>query len=317
MMRFTPVLALTAAALLTACAAPLSEPTPAPTAAAQPAGPAAGSPATDIYLLELSERGDLFRFGTPVNATDRAGYDNQPSFTPDGQAVLYTSIREDSQADIYRYDLARRESTRITRTPESEYSPTVMPDGRSISVVRVEADSTQRLWRFDPNGSNPRLILEDVRPVGYHAWGEDTTLALFVLGDPPTLQIAGTRTGISTVMAADIGRSLHRVPGQTAISFVRKIAPDEWWIERLDLRTGEMTRLAPTLPGVEDYAWTPRGTLLMGRESELFRWDAAAEEWRRVADLAAAGVREITRLAVSPRGDRVAVVGRRAAAAQR
>src|SRR5258708_16942898 len=43
--------------------------------------------------------------GVPVNVTARPGYDNQPFFLPNGRAFLYTSIREDSQADIYRYDI--------------------------------------------------------------------------------------------------------------------------------------------------------------------------------------------------------------------
>ena len=37
-----------------------------------------------------------------------------------------------------------RRISRVTQTPESEYSPTVMADGAHISVVRVEADGTQR-----------------------------------------------------------------------------------------------------------------------------------------------------------------------------
>jgi dipeptidyl aminopeptidase/acylaminoacyl peptidase len=296
------VATVSAACALRAPAAPASA--TAPTAAP-------GLPATDIFLLDLEESGGEIRVGAVVNLTDRAGYDNQPAFAPDGQGVLYTSIREDGQADIYRYDIARRSAQRLTRTPESEYSPTPTPDGRGISVVRVEMDSTQRLWRFDSEGRNPRLVLEGVRPVGYHAWGDEHTLALFVLGEPPTLQIADTRTGRADAVAENTGRSLHRVPGRRAISFVHKQADGDWWIRALDLDTRRITPIAQTLLDVEDYAWTPGGALLMGQGSVLYRWNAEVEEWWEVADLEAAGVRGITRLAVSPRGDRLALVGRR------
>jgi hypothetical protein len=289
--------------------APVAVPADTPTVPA--ASPAAALPTTDIYLFDLTERGGEVRVGAGVNITDRAGYDNQPAFSSDGRSVLYTSIHEDAQADIYRYDIARRSVQRVTHTPESEYSPTPTPDGRGISVVRVEMDSTQRLWRFDANGRNPRLVLEAVRPVGYHAWGDANTLALFVLGTPPTFQLADTRTGRAQVVAEDIGRSLHRVPNRRAISFIHKQADGEWWIRSLDLATRQVTPIARTLLEVEDYAWTPAGSLLMGRESVLYRWNTEAEEWWEVADLEAAGVRGITRLAVSPRGDRLAVVGRR------
>src|SRR4051794_8667781 len=55
---------------------------------------AQGAPATDIYLVPL---GANLNVGKAVNITSRPGYDNQPSFTPDGRSVLYTSTRDDGQ----------------------------------------------------------------------------------------------------------------------------------------------------------------------------------------------------------------------------
>src|ERR1043165_5982756 len=79
----------------------------------------APQPEPDIYLIPLNPGPSL---GRPINITRRAGYDNQPSFTPDGRSVLYTSTREDGQSDIYRYDIAAQTTARVTSTPESEYS---------------------------------------------------------------------------------------------------------------------------------------------------------------------------------------------------
>ncbi|HEX9653367.1 MAG TPA: hypothetical protein VGA99_06630, partial [bacterium] len=91
-------------------------------------------PASDIFLVNLDSS------GTPVNLTNRPGYDNQPFFVDDN-ILLYTSIREDNQADIYRFDLQTDSGTRLTATSESEYSPMTMPGSEFFSVVRVEADS--------------------------------------------------------------------------------------------------------------------------------------------------------------------------------
>src|SRR3954468_14136326 len=151
-------------------------------------------PSTDVYLAPLIINGATISLGTPVNITDRTGYDNQPVFTPDGRAILYTSIR-DGQADIYRYDVASKMTTRLTSTSESEYSATPMPGGQRFSVIRVEKDSTQRLWSFDWQGGDPKLVLEAVKPVGYHTWIDSTTLALFVLGQPNALVVASTASG--------------------------------------------------------------------------------------------------------------------------
>ncbi len=274
-------------------------------------GPAVGQQGTDIFVGRLALNGGRLAVSELKNATDRNGYDNQPSFDPTGAFVLYTSGRTDGQTEIFRYDIAAGSSENVTKTPESEYSPTPMPGGVAFSVIRVEADSAQRLWSFDMDGQNPKLLLADVMPVGYHAWGNERILALFVLGAPPTLQLADANTGRASVVEQNIGRSLHRIPGQLAISFVHKISDDEWWIKRLDLRTQQITPLVQTLSGSEDYAWTPSGYVLMGRGSILYQWNSGAAGWTAVADLSSQGIDGITRIAVSPAGDRVAIVGNR------
>ena len=276
-------------------------------------GPAVGQQGTDIFVGRLALSGGRLAVSELKNATDRNGYDNQPSFDPTGAFVLYTSGRTDGQTEIFRYDIAAGSSENVTKTPESEYSPTPMPGGMAFSVIRVEADSAQRLWSFDMDGRNPKLLLEDVMPVGYHAWGNERLLALFVLGAPPTLQLADANTGRASVVEQNIGRSLHRIPGQLAISFVHKISDDEWWIKRLDLRTQQITPLVRTLSGREDYAWTPDGFVLMGLGSILYQWNRGAAGWTAMGDLSGQGIEGISRLAVSPAGDRIAIVGERGA----
>jgi hypothetical protein len=267
-----------------------------------------GPPGTDIFLASLRVQQGRVQVGTPINATRRAGYDNQPFFLPRDDAFLYTAVL-DGQADVFRYDLGAGRTTRVTATPESEYSPTPLPDGSGFSAVRVERDSTQRLWRFDWDGAHPAVVLQDVKPVGYHAWGDGHTVALFVLGTPPTLQLADTRTGAASQVAADIGRGVQRIPGRAAISFIQKTADSAWSVVELDLATREARPLVQTLRGVDQYAWTPGGVLLMAKGGKVYEWNAErGAGWEQVADFSAAGLQNITRLAVSPRGDRLALV---------
>lgn len=260
-------------------------------------------PGTDIYLARLTPTA----IEQPINITNRPGYDNQPSFTPDGKGILFTR-NDGKQTDIYLYDFTSRSSepTRVTNTPESEYSPTVTPDGLSISVIRVEAgppasldpDARQRLWRFSRDGQNPAVVLENAKPVGYHAWGPDGLLALFVLGKPNTLQVADSRTGKARIVAQNIGRSLHRIPGRDTVS-VLHIEGDVRTIKELDLKTGALTPIVRAIDSPDgDYAWTPDGAILMSNGKDLMRW--AGTEWTRIADLAALGLTGASRLAVSP-----------------
>jgi len=245
----------------------------------------------------------------PAKITEWTGYNNQPFFLPDGKSLLYTSIRADKQADIYLYDIARRSTTRITQTPESEYSPTLTPDGGFVSVVRVEADGTQRLWKFPIGGGDPVLVLDKIKPVGYHTWIDQNTLALYVLGQPNTLQIVDVPSGKSEVIAQNIGRTLRRVPKQDKLSFVNRVSAQEWLIKEVDLKTRQITTLVKTLPGSEDYAWTPSGVLLMTKDTKLFKFDPLKDsDWKELTDFFQSGLRTVTRVIVSPQGDWIAIV---------
>jgi hypothetical protein len=268
-------------------------------------------PGTDIWVFGFREEASGLDLASGLRATDRPGYDNQPYFLPGGRFLLFTAIDGSGQADIHRFDLRRGTAEPLTRTsPESEYSATLTPSGDRISVIRVEADSTQRLWSFDLQGENPTLILEGIEPVGYHAWIDGGRVALFVLGSPATLQVASVETGQARIMARNIGRSLHRIPGRATISFVQWEDSQRGVITELDPETGEDFILAPILEGNEFHAWTPGGALLTGQGSKLFMWvPGVSHGWEEFADLASAGVTGISRIAVSPEGDRIAVVG--------
>lgn len=271
-------------------------------------------PATDIYLVQLSEDGGTFKVGAPNNITNRDGYDNQPSFLSDSENLIYASIREDNQADIYAYNLIERSTLRIVYTrPESEYSPTLMPDGGGISVVRVEQDSAQRLWRFPFIESNPVLLMAKVKNVGYHAWVDSQTVALFVLGSPPTLQLADLRQDSSKIIANGIGRCLRVKPNTRSVTFIQKATPEQWFVKLYDTASEEIDKVVETLAGSEDYEWYPDGSaLFMAGGSKLFSWrqDANAS-WKEIADFSAAGLVEISRLAVSPDGNIMALVAQR------
>ena len=274
------------------------------------AGAARGqAPDADIFLVSLSQNGGKLAVSGARNLTSRTGYDNQPNWSRDGASVFFTSVREGEQADIYRIHPATGETTRITTTaPESEYSATPMPRRNAISVIRVERDSTQRLWSVSLDGAPDAVVLERIKPVGYHTWANDTLLALFVLGSPNTLQLASTTTGKGDTITTGIGRSLHTTrDGQ--VSFVHKVSNEEWWLTLLDPKTKKTRRLVQMPRRVEDYAWTPSGLVLIGDGSVLKSFDPRGSGgWEVVGDLAAYGLAGITRLSVSPRGDQVAVV---------
>ncbi len=300
-MRLRPLAPLVVLLLATAAPAVLS---------AQRGVPRTSPPApeAEVYLVPLTVRGDTVSAGVPANLTRRPGYDNQPAFARDGRSLFYTSNRGDGQSDIYRYDLSTGLSLPVRRTnPESEYSAFPTADGRAITVIRVEADSTQRLWQLPLDGAEPRVLFPDIKPVGYFAQPNDSTWALFVLGTPATLQLAYHGRGAGTVIARDIGRSLHHIPGTNRVSFVQKGA-QPWRVMQLDPDTRRVDTLV-ALPGRrEDVVWMDSTTLLVGSGSTLHVWKRGTTAWQRVADFGFAYLANITRLAVSPNRQWLAMV---------
>ena len=276
-------------------------------AAAQPQGP----PGTDIWVADLSVRDGRVRIGKPVNVTARPGYDNQPVFLPDGSGLLYTRIGDDGHADIWRYDFATHAARAVTTTPESEYSPTWMPKSSGISVVRVELDSTQRLWQLDPDGGHPTLLFLNIKPVGYHAWAGDSVLALYVLGNPNALVLARLGSEKADTVARNIGRALRPIPGRHAVSFVQIEDSTKSWLMELDADSARVRRLILLPRGAEFHVWLAGGLVLASDSTALYQWDSrGAASWQRVADLGVLGLKGVTRLAVNPSGDQLALVAR-------
>jgi WD40 repeat protein len=271
------------------------------------AGAAQAQGGTDIFVAPLRQSGRSVTIGAAVNVTHRPGYDNQPSFTPEGASLLYTSVGDDGQANTWTIRLAGGGApTRVTNTPIGVYSPTVMPDGKSFSVIRVEPDSTQRLWKFPLGGGEPTLVLERVKPVGYHAWIDARTVCVFILGNPATLQIVDVASGNATVVASNIGRALVKVPHHDAVNFVLIERDSTQWLAEYDMSKKAVRRLGQLPQGANYVAWTPGGALITASGSTIYSWNDGA--WVTVADVAATGVRNISRLAISPAGDRLAFV---------
>jgi Tol biopolymer transport system component len=270
------------------------------------------APATDIFVFDIALINGRVNFQRPLRITDRAGYDNQPGFLPDSKSLLFSSDRGDSsQTDIYQYDLVKRECRPLTQTPESEYSPRVIPGKHRFSVVRVEADGeTQRIWQFPFKTTpvrQPKVLMPEVDQVGYYAWADASSLVVFRLPEPFRLELRRLLDGeLQSTIARRVGRSLQVVPDEYALTYVDKSRSDQWMIKKLGLITGKTTEMVETLPGEEDFCWSPEGYMLMGSGGKLYMFmPELDEEWRFVGDL---GVGDFYRMAVSPDGSRLAVV---------
>ena len=272
-------------------------------------------PGTDIYLVALKGGLASMKAAKPTPVSTAPGYDNQPYFSADGNRVLFAANHDGKQTDVFMFTRDNGRVTQLTNTPENENSPTYLPAGigesGGFSVVRSEMDKTQRLWRFNAAGRDARLILTGIRPVGYHAWVDADRVALFVLGEPNSLQLASVKTGKGEVAATGIGRSLHRIPGTRLVSFVHRDPSGEYWIKQIDIDTKKIDPLTKVVAGAadRDMAWTADGkTILMSGGMKIFSWHRGASGWTEVFDAALHDLGAVSRIAVSPKADAIAIV---------
>jgi hypothetical protein len=275
------------------------------------APPAAAQPGTDIFVADISLHEGRLTIGTPTNVTQREGYDNQPWFTSDGGAFLYVSER-DGQTDVFRHDLRSGATRRITHTPENEYSPSLPGDGSRMMVVRWPTDmSTGALWWFTPEGEPLEQARGSVPRVGYYTFADEHTLALFINDSIQSFVLTDTRTGDTTRIGHSMGGSGPRaIPGTRAVSFLRQRGDDGWWLHRLDLENLAVTPLVAMLKDVANYTWTAHGTVLAATGGTVHEWTPGGG-WQELVTFSDPALQGITRIAISPAGDRMAFVSAR------
>lgn len=267
-------------------------------------------PETEIFLFDYDPASADDALSGGSNVTNRPGYDNQPYFTGDSATFLYS--RDDgTQTDIWEYDIATGTHTQVTFTPESEFSPTPSPDNRTISMVFERNNS---IWHLDRSTADaPVWSLESAgvsEPVGYFARNYQTGEILFWsrYGFNVALTHA-EKPAYHFISGHAVPATPHVIPGTSQFSFVHRQTNEQVWIKAFDPETRSIRPLTPIVGSNANYTWAPDGSILQIEGTGLYRWREGGEGWQKIADLSDHGLASANRIAVSPDGARIAVVG--------
>jgi hypothetical protein len=257
---------------------------------------------TEVHLGTLDMREGRFVVGEMKNISNHPGYDNQPSFYADGKSVVFSS-EADSVAETglgiqaIRYDIATGKTTKLTKV--RGFSPTPVAGG--IMTLREGT-----VWKYDGDGKG-RALLPEVKTAGYFTRFDDENWILFMNEEQRHIAIWNGKT-LERVVPNAI-TAPYRIPGQRAVTFVVQEGETKT-LMRMDLAGDRGTVLA-TIPFKTGghHVWTSRGTLLMASGNAIHEWNPAKpEEWPVVHRFSEPDVQGITRIALSPSEDRIAVV---------
>ncbi len=288
---------------------------------------------SDIYLFEIEDSDDGLRLVKGRNVIERKGYDNQPSFHPSKPLIYFSSFDDNDRSDIKVYNFETDQTTKFTETEVREYSPTVTPDGKFISCIIQFDDGAQDLAKYPIDGGEAITLIDDLK-VGYHAWASNSEVLLFILRDTMDLYFHKLDPYEGNQLSENVGRALHKIPGQESMSFVQKNEPEldeveqgaartaeqrsatkeKWKIMRFDLSEQKISEVAETLPGREDLAWYSENVVFMSDGKDIFSMKVAGEgearaklDWQKL-DMGDIQLTGVTRLVVSPDRKHLAVV---------
>jgi len=264
---------------------------------------------TEIYLFDIRVENGEMMLSNPINITKHVGYDNQPFFHPESPLLFYVSADEKGNTDIMEFDYEKNKTRKFKETSEREYSPQVTPDKKFISCIIQRANGEQNLGKYPIAAGDPVILIDNLT-VGYHAWTDDNTVVVFTLPPPFALHVINLTTSSDSIITQDIGRSLHKIPGERAVSFTQKAKTGEWLVKKFAAKDWVTSTIVETVPSKEhDMAWTPDGKIIMSNEKRIFFGESdKRSRWKEAKFQPDVSLNTITRLAVNSEGNKLAIV---------
>ncbi len=100
--------------------------------------------------------------------TDTPEFEQHPSWSPDGQQILFTSGDVMTNFDIYSMDADGSNRRRLTEHAERDQRAAWSPDGKTIAF-ESQRDGDKSIWLMDADGGNKRKLVEGREP----SWSPD------------------------------------------------------------------------------------------------------------------------------------------------
>jgi len=197
-----------------------------------------------------------------VPLTSYTGSERSPSFSPDGNQVVFSwNGEKQDNTDIYVKLIGSPNSVRLTTDPDKDISPAFSPDGRSIGFVRVSKGHAAFII-IPSIGGPERIVAELPEPVRF-SWLPDGKWT--VIDGLALLSIESGDTRSLTSPPMNMGDFSPAVsPDGHTVAFIRSGSSSLSAMYLLDLAQdlrlkGEPRKLTSWKGSSFGSAWTPNG----------------------------------------------------------
>ena len=205
-----------------------------------------------VYLLQI-ETGQRELVG------NFPGMTFAPRFSPDGQKVVMSLLRDDGNSNIYAMDLRSRSTTRLTDSNSIDTSPSYSPDGSKV-VFTSDRGGQPQIYSMGADGSGQTRISFGGGSYSTPVWSPRGDLIAFTKQSGGEFQIGVMRTDGSGERILSTGFQQEGptwAPNGRYIMFFREASGSGGpRLYSIDL-TGRNEQAIPTSHFASDPAWSP------------------------------------------------------------
>jgi TolB protein len=205
-----------------------------------------------VYLLQI-ETGQRELVG------DFPGMTFAPRFSPDGQKVIFSLLRDDGNSNIFAMDLRSRTTTRLTNSSAIDTSPSYSPDGSQV-VFTSDRGGRAQIYVMNADGSGQTRISFGDGVYSTPVWSPRGDLVAFTRQSGGEFQIGVMRTDGSGERILSTGFAQEGptwAPNGRVLMFFREAAGSGGpRLYSIDL-TGRNEQAIPTENFASDPAWSP------------------------------------------------------------
>ena len=205
-----------------------------------------------VYLLQI-ETGQRELVG------NFPGMTFAPRFSPDGQRVIMSLLRDDGNSNIFAMDLRSRTTTRLTNSNSIDTSPSYSPDGSQV-VFTSDRGGQPQIYVMGADGSGQNRISFGGGSYSTPVWSPRGDLIAFTKQSGGEFQIGVMKTDGSGERILSTGFAQEGptwAPNGRVLMFFREAAGSGGpRLYSIDL-TGRNEQAIPTANFASDPAWSP------------------------------------------------------------